>query len=117
VSGSVIFNRDLLGWVLENLIKNGIDALADGKGTIAVRMEDRADGWITVVVTDTGKGIPGGVGNRIFDPGFTTKPRGWGMGLALVKRIVVQYHRGRIRIVDTGPAGTSIAVSLPPVGS
>ena len=116
-TGSVIFNRDLLGWVFENLIKNGIDALADGKGTITVHMADRPEGGVTVVVADTGKGIPGGVGNRIFDPGFTTKPRGWGMGLALVKRIVVQYHRGRIRIVDTGPAGTSIAVSLPPAGS
>jgi len=116
-SASVIFNRDLLGWVFENLIKNGIDALADGKGTITVRLDDRTDGGVTITVSDTGRGIPRRVGNRIFDPGFTTKQRGWGMGLALVKRIVVQYHRGRIRIVETGPAGTSIAVSLPPAGS
>jgi signal transduction histidine kinase len=117
VSNAVAFNRDLLGWVFENLIKNGIDALADGKGTITVRIEDREDGGVMVAVIDTGRGIPGGVGNRIFEPGFTTKQRGWGMGLALVKRIVVQYHRGRIRIVDTGPGGTSIAVTLPPAGS
>jgi len=115
--GPVRFNRDLLGWVLENLIKNGIDALADGKGTITVKAEDRGDEGVALLVSDTGRGIPAGVGNRIFDPGFTTKQRGWGMGLALVKRIVVQYHGGRIRIADTGPAGTTISVILPPAAA
>lgn len=109
----VVFNRDLLGWVLENLIKNGIDALADGKGTLTVRVEDRGEDGVALHVADTGRGIPAGVGNRIFEPGFTTKQRGWGMGLALVKRIVVQYHGGRIRIAETGPDGTTITVTLP----
>ncbi len=109
----VVFNRDLLGWVLENLIKNGIDALADGKGTITVRLADDPAGGVRLYVTDTGKGIAIRDGNKIFEPGYTTKKRGWGMGLALVKRIVGQYHGGRIRIESTGPHGTTFLVVLP----
>ncbi|MFH2052885.1 MAG: HAMP domain-containing sensor histidine kinase [bacterium] len=110
----VLFNRDLLGWVLENLIKNGIDALSDGKGTITLLLEDDPGGGARILVSDTGKGIPSRVGNKIFEPGFTTKKRGWGMGLALVKRIVTQYHGGRIRIESTSPHGTTFLVTLPP---
>lgn len=111
--GHVLFNRDLMGWVLENLIKNGIDALEEGKGTITVGVADDPEGGALLLVTDTGRGVPSGVGRRIFEPGFTTKQRGWGMGLALVKRIVERYHGGRIRIEETGPGGTTIAVHLP----
>jgi signal transduction histidine kinase len=113
LSNSVVFNRDLLGWVLENLIKNGIDALIDGKGTITVIVNDDDHGGAHIMVTDTGKGIPSHVGNKIFEPGFTTKKRGWGMGLALVKRIVTQYHGGRIRVESTSPHGTTIGFVLP----
>ena len=114
ISNSVVFNRDLLGWVLENLIKNGIDALTDGKGTITIILEDLADGGVALRVADTGKGIPGREGNKVFEPGFTTKKRGWGLGLALVKRIATQYHNGKIRIESTGPHGTTFLVTLPP---
>ncbi len=107
------FNRDLLEWVLENLIKNGIDALKDGKGTITIKLTDRPDGKVVIRVQDTGRGIPPGVGNKIFEPGFTTKSRGWGMGLALVKRIVTNYHGGRIRVESTGSFGTTISILLP----
>jgi signal transduction histidine kinase len=107
------FNRELLEWVLENLIKNGIDALRNGKGTITVQLADAADGAVTLRVSDTGTGIPQGMRNRIFEAGFTTKDRGWGMGLALVKRIVTQYHGGRIEVARTGPHGTTFAVTLP----
>jgi len=113
-SNPVIFNRDLLGWVLENLIKNGIDALVDGKGTITIHVEDMSDGGVALRVTDTGKGIPAREGNKIFEPGFTTKKRGWGMGLALVKRIATQYHNGKIRIESTSQHGTTFLVTLPP---
>jgi signal transduction histidine kinase len=113
-SGEVLFNQDLLGWVLENLIKNGIDALSEGKGTITIGLQDRPGGGARILVSDTGKGIPARVGKRIFEPGFTTKKRGWGMGLALVKRIVTQYHGGRIRVESTGPHGTTFLVTLPP---
>ena len=111
----VSFNRDLMGWVLENLIRNGIDALVDGKGTITVRVEDNPAGGLWVFVSDTGKGIPARVGNKIFEPGFTTKKRGWGMGLALVKRIVTDYHGGRITVESTSSHGTTFQVVLPPI--
>jgi len=68
----VRFNRDLMGWVLENLIKNGIDALIDGKGTITVRIDDHEGGGLQILVSDTGRGIPARMGNKIFEPGFTT---------------------------------------------
>jgi len=110
----VIFNRDLLGWVLENLIKNGIDALSEGKGTITIMLEDLPAGGVALRVADTGKGIPAREGNKIFEPGFTTKKRGWGLGLALVKRITTQYHNGKIRIESTSPQGTTFLVTIPP---
>ena len=114
-TNTVRFNRDLMGWVLENLIKNGIDALIDGKGTITVKVEDNSAGGLRILVSDTGKGIGAGVGNKIFEPGFTTKKRGWGMGLALVKRIVTAYHGGRIQVESTSSHGTTFRVSLPPI--
>jgi nitrogen-specific signal transduction histidine kinase len=114
VLGHVRFNRDLLGWVFENLIKNGIDALKDGKGTITVKVADLPEGGVSIMVSDTGKGIPSGVGKKVFEPGFTTKKRGWGMGLALVHRIVTQYHGGHINIAETSSHGTTFAVELPP---
>jgi signal transduction histidine kinase len=116
VTNPVLFNRDLLGWVLENLIKNGIDALVDGKGTLTVRLEDEPDGGIRLYVADTGRGIPQRDVRKIFEPGFTTKKRGWGMGLALVMRIVTQYHGGKIRVESTSQHGTTFLVTLPPSG-
>lgn len=110
---AVVFNRDLLEWVLENLIKNGIDALVDGKGTVSVRLADNPDGGVIVRVSDTGRGIKPSHRTKIFEAGFSTKSRGWGMGLALVKRIVTQYHDGRIRVENTGRQGTTIAFTLP----
>jgi len=114
ISHEVRFNRDLLGWVLENLIKNGIDALVNGKGTIALRLEDSPGGGVDLFVSDTGRGIPARHGSRIFEPGFTTKKRGWGMGLALVNRIVRQYHMGQIQVESSNSHGTTFRVSLPP---
>jgi signal transduction histidine kinase len=113
VSNEVAFNRDLLEWVLENLIKNAIDALADGKGTVAVRVADADGGGVLLRVADTGRGIRPSYRAKIFEPGISSKARGWGMGLALVKRIVTQYHGGKIRVESTGPQGTVFAVWLP----
>ena len=76
-------------------------------------IEDAADGGVNIRVSDTGKGIPSRDGNKIFEPGYTTKKRGWGMGLALVKRIVTEYHGGTIRVESTGPRGTTFRVHLP----
>ena len=106
-------NHDLMEWVLENLIKNGIDALKGEKGSITVRLADGPGSSIQILVSDTGCGVPAKARNRIFEPGFTTKSRGWGMGLALVKRIVEQYHGGRIQLQSTGPEGTTFAINLP----
>jgi signal transduction histidine kinase len=113
LSNPVAFNRNLLEWVLENLIKNGIDALEDGKGTVTIRLADRAEGGVVLRVADTGRGIKPSHRTKIFEPGFSTKSRGWGMGLALVKRIVTQYHGGRIRVESSGPQGTVFAIALP----
>ncbi len=109
----VAFNRDLMAWVFENLVKNGIDALEDGKGTVAIRLSDRPEGGVEIRVSDTGRGIKPSHRAKIFEPGFSTKSRGWGMGLALVKRIVTQYHGGRIRVESTGQQGTVFSLLLP----
>lgn len=85
----------LFAWVIENLCKNSIDALPDGKGNIKVTLTDNA-GSAAIEVEDNGKGIPRNKFNTVFDAGYTTKSRGWGLGLTLVKRIVEQYHHGKI---------------------
>lgn len=92
-------NHTLHGWTIENLVKNAIDAMR-GRGKIDIRIED--DGKMAKIkVTDTGKGIPKNQFGRIFDPGFTTKKRGWGLGLSLTKRIVEEYHKGRIKVLNS----------------
>jgi len=110
------YNRDLMEWVLENLIKNGIDALPEQGGSLRVTLSDGPRESVQIRVSDTGGGIPSAHRNRIFEAGYTTKRRGWGMGLALVKRIVVQYHGGRIQVERTGPAGTTFLITLPGEG-
>lgn len=87
-------NEELYGWVIENLIKNAIDAM-QGKGSVNVMISSEAKG-VRVLVTDTGKGIPKSQFKQIFKPGYTTKKRGWGLGLSLSKRIIEDYHKGKI---------------------
>lgn len=87
-------NVELFGWVIENLIKNAIDAM-QGKGNLKVAIEEQQK-KIQILVSDTGKGISKKLFNQIFKPGFTTKKRGWGLGLSLSKRIVEDYHKGKI---------------------
>jgi two-component system, sporulation sensor kinase D len=87
-------NTELFGWVIENLIKNSIDAML-GKGELKVHIENTSK-KIKITVSDTGKGIPKKLFNQIFKPGFTTKKRGWGLGLSLSRRIVSDYHKGKI---------------------
>jgi len=87
----------LFAWVIENLCKNSIDALPEGKGNIKVSLLDNA-GNAVIEVEDNGKGIPRNKFNTVFDAGYTTKSRGWGLGLTLVKRIVEQYHHGKILV-------------------
>ena len=87
-------NTELFGWVIENLIKNAIDAML-GKGNLVLKIAETQKN-IKITVTDSGKGIPKKLFKQIFKPGFTTKKRGWGLGLSLSKRIVEDYHNGKI---------------------
>lgn len=87
-------NASLFEWVIENLCKNAVDAM-EGSGTITLDMREE-DGRAVIEITDTGKGIRKKDVGNVFKPGFTTKKRGWGLGLSLAKRIIEEYHRGRI---------------------
>lgn len=92
----VMLNPELHSWTIENLVKNAIDAMK-GKGKLDVVITEK-DSFVKVRVTDTGKGIPKTQFKKVFEPGFTTKKRGWGLGLSLTKRIVEEYHKGRIKV-------------------
>ena len=106
-----MINGALFEWVVENLLKNSLDAL-QGQGEIDVRISDDLE-WVYIDVKDTGKGIPKSNFKRIFEPGFTTKTRGWGLGLSLSRRIIEEYHKGRIYVVDSEPGrGTTIRITL-----
>ncbi len=99
----------LFDWVIENLLKNALDAM-DGKGSITVDMHNE-DRNIIIDVTDTGKGIASQNINRVFKPGFTTKKRGWGLGLSLSKRIIEQYHKGQLYVKHSEPGkGTTFRI-------
>ena len=108
-------NEELLEWVFENLVKNAIDALGEGGGKIEIAARRSASaGFVDVTVRDTGRGIPGALRDQVFRPGFTTKKRGWGLGLALARRIVEEYHDGTIRLVESKAGkGTTFLVRLP----
>lgn len=106
----VEINAELIAWVLENLIKNSIDSIR-GKGSITIDLiwENTA----MVMVRDTGSGIPKKIQKTIFRPGVTTKKRGWGLGLSLAKRIVEQYHGGKLRLVESSEKGSTFEIQLP----
>lgn len=94
----VQINKDLFGWVLENLVKNGVDAM-EGKGSITIEATARGN-YALIDVTDTGKGIAPKDRRKLFRPGFTTKARGWGLGLSLAKRIMTGFPGGRIKLLN-----------------
>ncbi len=95
-SGEVLasMNIPLLEWVLENIIKNGVDAIG-GDGNIDIDIIDQSQ-FVYIDISDNGKGIPKGKRKTVFEPGFTTKQRGWGLGLSLTKRIIENYHSGKV---------------------
>jgi hypothetical protein len=106
-------SRELLEWAFENLLKNALDALEQG-GEIRVRGQTVGGGGVEVRIADTGKGIPAPMRTRVWEPGFTTKRRGWGLGLPLVHRIIEEYHGGRIWIEDNpDKRGVCFVVRLP----
>ena len=101
----------LFDWVIENLLKNALDAI-EGKGKISVDIREQSD-RIQIDVTDTGKGIARQHLTRVFKPGFTTKKRGWGLGLSLSKRIVEQFHKGELFVKHSEPGkGTTFRILL-----
>lgn len=105
-------NPELFGWVLENLIKNALDAIEDREGSIAVHIA-REDKFVTVDVSDTGKGINMKFRRDVFRPGYSTKKRGWGLGLSLAKRIIESYHGGQIFLKDSKTGkGTTFRIKL-----
>lgn len=107
----VMLNKPLFEWVIENLIKNAIDAM-DGVGQIECVLYDREQSVI-IDVTDHGKGMNRRTQRRVFVPGYTTKQRGWGLGLSLSKRIIEQYHRGKLILKDSQPGrGTTFRIIL-----
>lgn len=104
-------NVQLFDWVLENLIKNAIDAM-EGKGQIIFMLTETKK-HIFIDISDTGKGIPASRISEVFKPGFTTKKRGWGLGLSLAKRIIEDYHRGKIVVKESTPGkGTTFRITL-----
>jgi len=107
----VELNSQLYSWTIENLVKNAIDAMK-GKGKISLEIDTSAK-QAMVRISDTGKGIQKRNFKKVFTPGYTTKQRGWGLGLSLVKRIIEEYHNGRIRILkSTLGEGTIMEISL-----
>lgn len=107
----VLMNNSLFEWVVENLTKNAVDAMG-GQGRITFRIEEKGK-KVRIDITDTGKGIPKSKFETIFNPGYTTKERGWGLGLSLVKRIVESYNKGKIFVKSSEPGkGTTFRIEM-----
>ena len=117
---SVQFNKDhqvfaklnpsLFSWVLENIIKNAVDAMK-GEGVIMIKITDQSQ-YIYIDISNTGTPIPRAKQKNIFEPGFTTKQRGWGLGLSLVKRIIENYHSGKIFVKQSDDVSTTFRIVL-----
>jgi signal transduction histidine kinase len=102
-------NTELFEWVIENLLKNAVDAISNQQGTITVRLSNSTDKKsIYIDISDTGKGINPRDKKNIFKPGFSSKKRGWGLGLSLAKRIIEDYHQGKLYLKESRPAEGSV---------
>lgn len=107
----VLMNDSLFAWVVENLTKNAVDAM-EGQGEITFQVEEK-EKVVRIDITDTGKGIPKSKFKTVFNPGYTTKKRGWGLGLSLVKRIIESYHGGKIFVKGSEAGkGTTFRIEL-----
>ncbi|MDX2359155.1 MAG: HAMP domain-containing sensor histidine kinase [Crocinitomicaceae bacterium] len=105
-------NASLIEWVVENISKNAVDAM-EGVGELIIEVHTTT-GWVNIDIKDTGKGIPTNQLKTIFEPGFSTKKRGWGLGLSLVKRIVKEYHKGNVFVLESQVGvGTTFRITLP----
>ncbi len=109
----VYINDQLFGWTIENIVKNAIDAMR-GRGDLHIELiDDIKHKQIHINITDNGRGIPKSKFSKIFEPGYTSKKRGWGLGLSLAKRIIMEYHLGRLRVLKSEIGkGTTFQISL-----
>jgi hypothetical protein len=109
-------NGELFSWAIENLIKNSLQAVDPQSGLLEIKVSKNADDKaILIDLKDNGKGIPVGIARKIFRPGFTTKKRGWGLGLTLVRRIIEEYHKGLVLLIKSRPGETVFRIILPAV--
>lgn len=109
---AVNMNRYLFEWVIENICKNAVDAMS-GRGELRLRLREIPEGDVVIDITDTGKGMSKTQVKKVFNPGFTTKKRGWGLGLTLAKRIIEEYHKGRIFVKSSEVGkGTTFSIIL-----
>ena len=111
----VYLNEDLFEWVIENLLKNALDVIRnkDGRITVSVSMSKKRKNQVYIDITDNGKGIPKKYWKEIFKPGFSTKKRGWGLGLTLAKRIIEEYHNGKLFVKESVmDQGTTMRIVL-----
>ena len=107
----VNLNETLYSWTIENLVKNAMDAMR-GKGKLSIEIKQDSN-WVFIYIKDNGKGISKGKHNLIFEPGYTSKKRGWGLGLSLAKRIIEEYHNGKIRVFQSEiNKGTTFQIAL-----
>jgi hypothetical protein len=112
---NVKINNHLFDWVVENLLRNALDAMETGAGKITATVSITGK-FVTIDISDTGKGIPANKFKTIFQPGYTTKKRGWGLGLSLAKRIIEDYHAGQIFVKKSAAGvGTTFTIQLPKV--
>lgn len=108
----VLHNASLIEWVVENICKNAVDAM-EGIGTLHIQIREVAE-WVHIDISDTGKGLTPKQFKTIFEPGYSTKKRGWGLGLTLVKRIVEEYHKGKVFVLQSTPdKRTTFRISIP----
>ncbi len=108
----VMINKPLFDWVIENICKNAVDAMG-GIGSITISITQQKNDKVAIDITDTGKGIPKSRISQVFTPGYTTKQRGWGLGLSLAQRIVEHYHKGKIFVKHSEPeVGTTFRILL-----
>jgi signal transduction histidine kinase len=110
-----VINAELIGWVLENLIKNALESVDSRTGRIDISLDHDEDEKLAIIrVVDNGRGIPTNLHKKIFTPGHTSKKRGWGLGLTLSRRIVAEYHNGRIYVAESIPnVRTEFVIELP----
>ena len=111
----VYLNEELMSWAIENLIKNAMESVSKKKGMIKISLRESADkSFVNIIVTDNGRGIPVGDQKKIFSTGFSTKRKGWGIGLSIASRIIEEYHGGKLFLLESKPyERTTFVISVP----